>query len=141
MGVCMRYATDRDAAQDLLQDGFVQVFEHIGRVRDPERLGGWIYRVILNECLQHYRRNERQLYVDDVMVEKVELPLDPFGTEEVVLALQKLTPAQRTAFNLVEVEGYTYQAAASEMHCSEVSVRALLSRAKSRLKEILNRTR
>ena len=57
--------------------------------------------------------------------------------EEVMTALGKLTSAQRTAFNLVEVEGCTYEDAAGEMRCSEVNVRALLCRAKERLREEL----
>lgn len=137
MGVCMRYASDRDAAQDLLQDGFVRVFENIGRLRDPERLGAWIYRLMLNECLQQYRRQKLMPFADDEMVESVQLPLDPFGTEEVVAALGRLTPAQRMAFNLIEVEGYTYEEAAEKMKSSEVNVRALLCRAKGCLREIL----
>lgn len=139
MGLCMRYASDRDAAQDLMQDGFVQVFENIGRLRDPERLGAWVYRLMLNECLKQFRRRKRTPYIVDNQVEGVQLPLDPFGTEEVVAALQRLAPAQRMAFNLVEVEGYTYEEAAVQMKCSEVNVRALLSRAKSCLREMLTK--
>ena len=137
MGVCMRYASDRDAAQDLLQDGFVRVFENIAQVRHPERLGAWVYRLMLNECLRQYRRNRPTVYAEDVQADGVQLPLDPFGTEEVVAALQRLSPAQRTAFNLVEVEGYSYEEAALKMKCSEVNVRALLCRAKHCLRELV----
>lgn len=137
MGVCMRYVHDRDEAQDLLQDGFVRVFEHVGKVRDPERLGAWIYKLMVNECLKYYRRHVRTQYIEEVAADSVLLPTDPFGTEEVVAAMGKLTSAQRTAFNLVEVEGYTYEETAGEMRCSEVNVRALLCRAKERLREEL----
>ncbi len=137
MGVCMRYASDRDAAQDLLQDGFVRVFENIAQVHNPERLGAWVYRLMLNECLRQYRRRKPTVYAEEAQVDGVQLPLDPFGTEEVVTALQRLSPAQRTAFNLVEVEGYTYEEVARKMKCSEVNVRALLCRAKERLREEL----
>ena len=73
------------------------------------------------------------------MVEGVEQPLDPFGLESVVAALQQLPPAQRMAFNLVEVDGYTFEDAAKKMKSSEVNVRALLCRAKGRLRELLTR--
>lgn len=139
MGVCMRYVHDRDEAQDLLQEGFVRVFENIGKVREPERVGAWIYKLMVNECLKYYRRHERPRYLDDEQVDCVQMPLDPFGTEEVVAALQQLAPAQRMAFNLLEVEGDTFEAAAEKMHCSEVNVRALLSRAKCRLRELLSK--
>ena len=139
MGVCMRYAPDRDAAQDLLQEGFVRVFEHLNQVRDPEKLGSWVYTVVLNECLKQLKKRPSMPFVDDLTVERVELPLDPFGMEEVVLALQRLAPAQRLVFNLMEVEGYTIEETAREMKCSESNVRALLCRAKGRLREILTK--
>ena len=137
MGVCMRYAQDRDEAQDLLQEGFVKVFENIGRLRDAERVGAWIYRLMVNECLNYYRRHERPRYIDEEGVDGVQLPLDPFGIEEVAAALRQLTPAQRITFNLVEVEGYSYEEAAKKMKCTEVNVRALLCRAKVRLRDLL----
>ena len=139
MGVCMRYMRDRDEAQDVVQEGFVRVYENLGKVRDPQQMEAWAYKVMVNECLKHYRRYERPVYVDDVMVEGVEQPLDPFGLESVVAALQQLPPAQRMAFNLVEVDGYTFEDAAKEMKSSEVNVRALLCRAKGRLRELLTR--
>ena len=143
MGVCMRYATDRDAAQDLLQDGMVHVFEKIGQVRDPQKLGSWIYRLMVNECLQHLRREGRVerdgCEAEWLEMAAVQLPDDPFAMEEVVLALQKLPPAQRLAFNMVEVEGYTFAEAARKMKSSESNVRALLSRAKSGLRARLER--
>lgn len=141
MGVCMRYATDRDDAQDLLQDGMVRVFEKIGQVRAPEGLGAWIYRLMVNECLQHLRRHpptERGDWAGgDGVAMAVQLPDDPFAMEEIVLALQKLPPAQRLAFNLVEVEGYPFGESARMMKCSEANVRALLSRAKATLRGML----
>lgn len=136
MGVCMRFATDRDAAQDLLQDGFVRVFEKIGQVHDAEQLGAWIYRLMLNVCIKACRRR-RMAYIDDVPEDEGVLPLDPFAAEEVVMALQRIAPAQRAVFNLVVVEGYSFAEVASAMHCSEVNVRALLSRAKACLRNLL----
>lgn len=142
MGVCMRYATDRDVAQDLLQDGMVQVFEKIGQLRDPQGLGAWIYRLMVNTCLQYLRKRKEEvvgLPENPLSAEEFSLSVfdDPFAMEEVVLALQQLPPSQRMAFNLVEVDGYTISEVAQRVGCSEANVRALLSRAKGRLREIL----
>ena len=138
MGVCMRYANDRDEAQDLLQDGFVRVFERIGQMRDPERLAAWVYQLMLNVSLRHYHRKMRRKSIEmEAMEQEVTLPLDPFANEEIVAALQRIAPAQRMAFNLVTVEGYSYADAAEKMNCSEVNVRALCSRAKMELRNLL----
>ncbi|MBP3762573.1 MAG: sigma-70 family RNA polymerase sigma factor [Bacteroidales bacterium] len=141
LGVCMRYARDRHTAQDLLQDGFIKVFENIGRLKKPESVGAWVYKVMVNRCVNHCKRHRSPLPLDEVADTPVSLPLDPFALEEVVGALQQLPPQQRTVFNLVEVEDYSYSEVAARLQCSEHTVRANLSRAKSRLKEILNRNK
>lgn len=138
LGVCMRYTRDRDTAQDLMQDGFIRVFENLSRLRKPESLGPWVYQVMVNRCINHCRREARHLSLDDTQPPAVTLPLDPFAEEEIVAAIQQLPPQQRLTFNLVEVEQYSYSEAAAHLKCSEHTVRATLSRAKTRLKQILN---
>lgn len=137
MGVCMRYARSRAEAEDWLQDGFVRVFEKIGQVRSEAQLGAWIYSVMTHVCLKHCRK--RRLPIQEVgdEVDVVEFPTDPFANEEVVTALQQIAPQQRAVFNLMAVEEYNYAEAAKELQCSESNVRALYSRAKSRLRELL----
>lgn len=139
MGVCMRYTRCREDACDVMQDGFVRVFERIGQVRDAASLGAWIYRVMVNESLKHYRRNRQELQLlledqDAVTAPEVD---DRFTAEAIVNALQRIAPSQRAAFNLVEVDGYSYDEAATMMKCTESNVRALLCRAKLRLREEL----
>lgn len=144
MGICMRYVHSREAAQEVLQDGFVLVFDKIGRLREAEKVGAWIRRVMVNESLKYCNRYERPLYTEEMAGGGEQVAgsaFDPFGTEEVVAALQRLAPAQRVVFNLMEVEGYTYAEVAKELRCSEVNVRALLSRAKRSLREQLGETR
>ena len=137
LGVCMRFAADRDAAQDLMQDGFIRVFEHIGKLREPSSLGAWIYRTMVNVCLRNYRKHQREVIEQDDTSDAPVAPLDPFGMEELVWAMQQLPPAQRTAFNLTEIEGYSYSEVASEMHCTEVNLRALVCRAKATMRKLL----
>lgn len=139
MGVCMRYVRNREEAQDLMQEGFVHVFEHLSQLREVEKLPAWVRKVMVNECLRHFRRQHLTMVTGDMGVaDRAEQPLDPFADEEVVLALQQIAPQQQVVFNLVAVEEYGYDEVAQLLHCSEVNVRALYSRARSRLREILN---
>ena len=139
MGVCMRYVKNREEAQDVMQEGWVRVFERIGQLKDPQQVGGWIYRVMVNVSLRHYQRLKARLDVVGEEMEMTTLDTDPFGMEEVVQAMQRLAPQQRVVFNLVEVEGYSYPEVAERLGCSEVNVRALLSRAKAGLREQLKK--
>ena len=137
MGVCMRYARDRHTAQDLMQDGFLKVFENISRLRQPERVGAWAYQVMVNRCINHCKQQRPVQSLDDNVPSPVTMPLDPFADEEIVLALQQLPPQQRLVFNLIEVEDRPYEEVAAQLRCSEVNLRALLSRAKARLRDLL----
>lgn len=137
MGVCMRYAHNRDEAQDLLQEGFIKVFENLRRLRDPRKVGSWAYRLMVNTCINHYKGMVKPLSLDDLDYEPESFPMDPFGAEEMVAAMQSLTPQQRLVFNLVQVEGYDYDEVARELHCAPSTVRTLISKARRRLKEIL----
>jgi len=137
MGVCMRYTHDRHTAQDLMQDGFLKVFENISRLRQPERVGAWVYQVMVNRGINHLKQHRPMQSLDDNVPPPIALPLDPFADEEIVLALQQLPPQQRLVFNLIEVEDCSYEEVAARLHCSEVNLRALLSRAKTRLRELL----
>lgn len=141
MGVCMRFAADRDTAQDLMQDGFIKVFESISRLRNPESLGPWVYQIMVNRCINHTKRQRPMASLDDNIPPPVALPLDPFADQEIVLALQQLPPQQRLVFNLIEVEDRPYDEVAATLRCSEVNLRALLSRAKARLRDILTESK
>ena len=141
LGVCMRYTRDRYTAQDLMQDGFIKVFENISRLRKPESLGAWVYQVMVNRCINHCKQQRPVASLDDNVPPPVSLPLDPFADQEIVLALQQLPPQQRLVFNLIEVEDRPYDEVAATLRCSEVNLRALLSRAKARLRNILTETK
>ena len=149
MGVCMRYMHDREEARDLMQEGFIRVFERIGQVKEAAQLGGWIYRVMVNVCIKHYRRQMRRVKivlseqwsaVSDATQAVTQLNAEHSAqntSEAVVEALQKLAPQQRVVFNLIAVEEYDYAEAAKKLRCSEVNIRVLYSRAKKELRNLL----
>ena len=66
LGVCMRYSHDRHTAQDLMQDGFVKVFENIARLKQPERLGAWVYQIMVNRCINHCKKRREELCPDGI---------------------------------------------------------------------------
>lgn len=137
MGVCMRYASSRAEAEDLVQDGYVKVFEGIGRLKEPRALPAWVRQVMTNVCINANRRKLRFASLDATPVEAVDTPLDPFAESEMVKALQGLQPQKRVVFNMVAVEEMPYSDIAAKLGCSESNVRALFARAKKELIEKL----
>lgn len=137
MGVCYRYTVDRDEAHDMLQDGFVKVFERIGTLRDPQKLRSWTYNIMVNTCIQHYRRSRHTVLQEmDELVDEVASEM-PYTMEEIVEAMGTISPTQRMAFNLCCVEELSMAEAAQKMNCNEVAVRVALCKARKKMRNFL----
>ena len=139
LGVCQRYASCRDEANDLMQDSMVKVYENIGSLRDASKLQAWIYTVTLNTCLHFCRHKTRLTLEEDMDAYCSDNDELPFTAAEIVEAMNSVTPAQRLVFNLCCVEGMEYGEVASQLHCSETNVRGLLSRARARMRDYLKK--
>lgn len=136
-GICRRYSADRDEAKDVLQDGFVKVYERIGSLRDPQKLRSWVYNIMVNTCIQHYRKARHTVLMEMDNEAKEETEELQYGMEDIVRALGTLSAVQRMAFNLCCAEELSYEDAAEQMGCSEGALRVALSRARMNLRQYL----
>lgn len=146
LGVCMRYTRSRDEAQDLLHDGFLKVYKNIGKLKHPIALEDWIYRIMVNVCVNYVCRHREVVYcglsgMDNGQNEDqfTETPFDtdPFETAEVMKAIRALPDPYQAVFNMKEVDGFDYPEIAERMDMKEVTVRSIVSRAKKMLRDAL----
>ena len=141
LGLCMRYVKDRDAAQDVLHDGFIKVFENISSLRKPEMLGSWIRSIMIRTAIDSLRQSRKHTLVDDSDMDSLcnddstDLPYD---AEQIVSALEQLPDTMRVVFNLYFIEGYSAQDLAEEYNLQPSSIRSICHRARKALLEILN---
>src|SRR6188474_3169154 len=63
--VCMRYAHNREVAEDLLQEGFVKVFKNIEKFRGEGSFEGWVRRIFVNTAIEHYRKHVNMYAITD----------------------------------------------------------------------------
>jgi RNA polymerase sigma factor (sigma-70 family) len=148
MGVCMRYAKDRDEAADMLHEGFMKVFDNIRNFGHKGSFEGWVRRIMANCCIDHLRKNRHQyLIVDTVLATNAAKTVeeevsddelaDLIGEKEIMQAVQQLTPAYRTIFNLYVIEEYTHREIAEMLDISEGTSKSNLAKAKFNLKKHL----
>ena len=149
MGVCMRYAKDQDTAQDIVQDGFIKVFDKVKGFNGKGSFEGWIRRIMVNTAIDFFRKKKKDfiLLEDDSRVEQQEEDLDIFDDDsdafygikpaQVMEAMHKLSPAYKTVFNLYVVENYTHAEIAEMLEISVGTSKSNLSKAKLNLKKIL----
>lgn len=138
-GVCMRYAKDREVAEDLLQEGFIKVFKNISRYKGTGSLEGWIRRIMVNTALEHHRRMARFLPLVDL-----DQALDAdaghdlvseMSKDEILALIQELPNGYRTIFNLYAIEGYTHREIATKLDISEGTSKSQFARARRQLQE------
>jgi RNA polymerase sigma-70 factor (ECF subfamily) len=144
MAVCMRYADSREEAQDILQDGFVKVFEKIGTFQGQGSFDGWIRRIFVNTALDSIRRNRENRLLADI--DDVGYSLDSgvsvdasINAEELMGILQKIPAGYRVVFNMFAIEGYSHKEIADQLGVSESTSKTQFLRAKAFLIKVLQK--
>jgi RNA polymerase sigma factor (sigma-70 family) len=152
MGICRRYAIDREHANEIFQEGFIQVFESLHTFKGESSLKTWISRVFIYTALSYLRKQKR--YNEQVRLDVVfhQVPMeedeekedhalanDPFDHDpEVVLACMATLPENyRLVINLFAIDGLSHAQISETLGISESHSRVILTRARKMLVGIL----
>ena len=135
MGVCLRYAKDRDEAQDMLQDGFIKIFQKLDAYSGEGAFGGWLHRLMVNTCLDQIRKNSKFAY--SIEIEKAEFELNDsedaiskMRTQELLQLIQQLPEGYRMVFNMFAIEGYGHKEIAEILGIAESTSKSQYRKAK-----------
>ena len=139
LGICLRYAGDRDTAQDLLHDGFLKIFSSFDKFtwRGDGSLRAWMERVMVNVALQYLRRNDvmSQAMGLEEVPETYEEPdaaaIDVIPQKVLMQFIEDLPVGYRTVFNLYTFEDKSHKEIAQLLGINEKSSASQLFRAKS----------
>ncbi|CAH0994252.1 RNA polymerase sigma-H factor [Emticicia aquatica] len=142
LGVCKRYARETAEAEDLLQEGFMKVYEQLSGFKNDGSLEGWIYRIIVNNAIDSFRKNQRMQTVEISEIHDDNLPfvssndiLSAINTQELLESVRQLPRQYGIIFNLYVFEGYKYYEIAEQLKISEGTVKSNLFDARRLLKE------
>lgn len=142
LAISMRYARDRMEAEDILQNGFIRIFQKLDNYRNEGSFEGWMKRIVVNTAIESYRKNQRTLNavdIDEVHELAVgQLDHGRLAMKDLMSLIQQLADGYRMVFNMYVIEGYSHQEIAETLGISESTSKSQLSRARSILqKEIL----
>lgn len=146
------YTSDYEDARDLTQEVFIRIHEKINDFRKDANVSTWIYRIAVNQALDHLRKKKRkqiflsffQIFMRENEKEKnAHLhPGSQIENKEILAqllhAMHKLPENQRTAMLLSKWEGLSQKEIADVMKVSEKAVESLIQRAKLNIKKHLN---
>jgi len=143
MGVCLRYAKDSEEAQDILQMGFIKVFEKLDMYKHQGSLEGWIRKVIVNTALDNIRKNKKLM--NNVEIDKVDYQLQNYdenileslSARDLLRVIQEMPPGFRTVFNMFVIEGFSHKEIAEELNISVSTSKSQFSRARAYMKKKL----
>lgn len=150
---CLRFLGNRERAEEVAQEAFVRMYEHLGDFRGEASFSSWFYRVMTNHCRNSQRSAARRFdrrhdSIDAPRSEEddrpMELPDPKAGVEEQLReherqrllqqALEKLEPDERLILLLREVEGQTYEEVAAATQLPLGTVKSRIFRARAALK-------
>lgn len=146
LGICVRYARTVTEAEDIFQEAFIKVFEHIDKLTKPESADSWVKAIVVRTAINYYHRTTRpqqQLTsyetVDEPLASMDHLHLLAGYDQEAILALlARLPDDYRLVVNLHLIEGYTHAEIAALLTIPEATARSRFSRARQWLLNYIN---
>jgi len=143
MGVCLRYAGERETARDLLQEGFVKVFTKIKDYSGSGSFEGWMRKIFVNCALEYLRMHDAMRETVDLNnLESIQTsnssPIKALTASELMGLIKSLPIGYRTVFNMFAIEGYTHKEISSMLNITESSSRSQLAHARQILQSKVN---
>ncbi len=138
---CKRMVQNRDDAQDILQESFIDAFRGMKNFRGESTLGAWIKRIVVNKSIHHLKRKKLIDFESLSLKYENEAEENDDGLEISVLsineAIQKLPAGCRMVFLLKAMENYDHKEIAEQMKISVGTSKSQYNRAKELLRELL----
>jgi RNA polymerase sigma-70 factor (ECF subfamily) len=143
--IALRYSGDESLAMDIAQDAFLKLFSSLPDFRGESAFSTWMYRLVVNACLDHKRRSWRLSPLADELIAVLRAPGDCLNAllqsetrDRVRAAVETLSPDMRMVVVLRYTEGLSYDEIAEVMGCSAGTVASRLNRAHKALERKLS---
>lgn len=133
--VCLRYMGNREAAEDVLQEGFISLFSKLGSYSGEGSFEGWARKVFVNTALMTLRKNDVMRQSEDIETAWSVSSEDPGALQkisynELMRMIAELPTGFRTVFNMFLIEGYSHKEIGEALGISEATSRSQLQRAR-----------
>ena len=148
MAICDRYTSRQEDAVEILNDGFLKVFREIHHYQPSyadvvSSFKGWLRKIMIYTAIDHFRKyhkHEMVTKLDSVVYQVVSVnedAVDKLSYDEIIRAVQELSPGYRTVFNLFVIEGLSHDEIAGQLGISTGTSKSNLSKARKQLQKIL----
>lgn len=141
MSICIRYVSNKDEAEEVLNDSFLKIFDKINLYDPKKDFKPWLRRILINTSIDHHRKYHAKMQLmevhDGLEDTNLEEALASISGQEILSFIQELPPVYRLVFNLHVIEGFSHAEIAEELNISEGTSRSNLAKAKQKLRKML----
>ena len=139
MTVCLRYARNRADAEDILQDGFIRLFQNIKQYQGKGSFEGWMRRIFVNASLKKYQAkkwNMEHAGLEHYQNEAVDASaVSSLSEQEILDHIRQLPEGYRIVFNMYVIEGYSHREISEVLGINEATSRTQLLKARKQLQK------
>lgn len=140
MGVCYRYVRNRADAEDILQEGFIKIFNALDQFESKGSLEGWVRKTMVNTAINFLNKNKRLQHSltvnDDVHTRTMESADADLYEQDILKMMTQLPEGYRTIINLYAIEGYSHKEISLMLGIAEATSRSQYFRGKEMLLKI-----
>ncbi|MCW3106988.1 MAG: sigma-70 family polymerase sigma factor [Segetibacter sp.] len=141
--VCLKFFKKSIDAEDVLQEGFIKLFNNLDKYRGEGSFEGWVRRIFVNTAIQYYR-NQKPAAIcaydyEDALPSSDLSALDNLYEKDVIHFTNKLSNGYRTVFKLYAVEGYSHKEISELLGISESTSKSQYLRAKASIKQMIGK--
>lgn len=141
MGICLRYAGNRDDAAEVMNQGFFKVFNRLNTYKIEIPFKAWLGKIMINVSIDFYRANLKTAYMEELdqasHIDDGELVDRNLNYNDLLLMVQQLPQAYRTVFNLCAIEGYSHDEIAEMLNINAGTSKSNLHKARQKLKQMI----
>lgn len=153
LGICRRYISDLQNAEDIVQDSFITAIQKNHQLKDEKAIFGWLKKIVVNNALQFIRKTSKDTFIttepseipDNTLTEMTTSAIDEkthilaydFTREELLQSIDSLPSHHKSVFNLYYIENYSHAEISSLLEIPVNTSKSHLMRAKKSVQNYL----
>ena len=138
--IAYRMLNNREDAEDILQETFVECFRNIGSFRFESTFGAWLKKILINKCINYLRKKKIDLTLCDTLPAVIDEQDEEvtYDTTKIFKGIEMLPDGYRVILSLYLLEGYDHAEISQILDISESTSKSQYSRAKEKLRNLLS---
>ena len=141
--VCLKFFKKSADAEDVLQEGFIKLFNNLHKYRGEGSFEGWVRRIFVNTAIQHYRSLKPAAVdasdIEDSLPSYETSALDNLYEKDVIQITNGLSNGYRNVFQLYAVEGYSHKEISELLGITESTSKSQYLRAKASIRQMIGK--